>query len=199
MPPPARKPWPMKWIVLAIVLFIAGYTYLTLHFRKPGPSYEPYQDYRVKARLEQAGYKRVSLHPRWPSDPKPLRPNIAIAPAPGGLPGDLRATFAPPPLLPAEIGAVEAGPVASDTEPYEIRFLATLADSHQVMADAKIYFRADQLFIVPICEPLSGSLTARSRAVLTELSVAPGSLPAGTYRATLVGERSGRTWTVQVH
>jgi hypothetical protein len=197
--PPARQPWPMKWIVLAIIVFIAAYSYLTLHFRKPGPSYEPFQDYRLRQRLEQAGYSRLTLHPRWPSDPKPLRPDLAIAPAAGGLPADLRAAFPSPPLLPAEIGAVEAAPSASDTEPYEIRFLSTVADNHQVLAEAKLYFRPGQLYIVPGCEPLAGELTARSRSVLTEISLPPAALPAGTYRAILVGARSARAWTVQVH
>jgi hypothetical protein len=197
--PPARQPWPMKWIVLAIVVLLPLYTFLTLHFRKPGPAYEPFRDSQQRARLEQAGYSRISLHPEWPSDPKPLRPDVAIAPAAGGLPADLRATFFTAPLLPAEIGAVEAGPVASDTEPYRVRFLSTLDDNHQVLADAKIYFRPGQLYIVPTCEPLAGGLTARSRSVVTELSVNAGALPAGTYRATLVGARAARTWTVQVH
>ena len=34
----------------------------------------------------------------------------AVADAPGGLPPDLQATFVFPPVLPAEIGAVAAGP-----------------------------------------------------------------------------------------
>ena len=42
--PAARQPWPMKWIVLAIILGIGAYTFLTLHYRKPGRAFQPYAE-----------------------------------------------------------------------------------------------------------------------------------------------------------
>ena len=44
-----RKPWPMKWIVASILVFIPIYTYLTLHYRRPGPAFNPYGDMRDRA------------------------------------------------------------------------------------------------------------------------------------------------------
>src|SRR5438105_3708911 len=62
--PKHHEPWPMKWIALAILLFIVPYTYLTLHFRKPGKAFEPYADLSKRAntaRLLSAGYQRIPL------------------------------------------------------------------------------------------------------------------------------------------
>lgn len=42
-PLPKKEPWPMWPIALAIVVFIVGYTYITLNFRKDGEAYEPFQ------------------------------------------------------------------------------------------------------------------------------------------------------------
>ena len=67
--PPARQPWPMKWIVLAIVLFLVPYTFITLHFRKPGPGYLPYQDSKQRATLAKVGYQRITLSVDRPADP----------------------------------------------------------------------------------------------------------------------------------
>lgn len=198
--PPARKPWPMKWVVLAIVAFIVPYTYLTLHFRKPGPGYLPYEDARQRAVLAKAGYARISLRPQWPSDPPALAFDVAIHSAPGGLPEDLRQSLAiEPPLLASRIDAVEAGSSLGPTEPYRIRFAATLPDNREVLADAKLYYRPGFIYIVPNCERLTGDLQARARSAVTVLEVQPGSIPAGTYRATLVGAQSAKAWTLQVH
>jgi len=39
----------MKWVVVAIVVFVAGYTVVNLLFRKPGRAYRPYQDAQDRA------------------------------------------------------------------------------------------------------------------------------------------------------
>src|ERR1022692_2308833 len=69
-----RSPWPMRWIVLAIVLFVPVYTWLTLHYRRPGPAFRPYQDMRDRAdvvRLLKAGYKGVAIDARRPGSRQP--------------------------------------------------------------------------------------------------------------------------------
>ena len=38
--PLVRKPWPMKWIIVAILVTIIPYTWITLAFRKPNPAHE---------------------------------------------------------------------------------------------------------------------------------------------------------------
>src|SRR5262245_25725972 len=59
-----RQPWPMKWVVVAILLLIVPYTIITLKYRKAGPAYEPYEDLKNRAnvsRLLAAGYQRIPI------------------------------------------------------------------------------------------------------------------------------------------
>ena len=61
----------MKWIVLAIALFVGAYTFLTLYYRKSGPAYRPFQDSKEKAtvqRLKSAGYRRITAFAEQPAD-----------------------------------------------------------------------------------------------------------------------------------
>src|ERR1700689_3773946 len=104
-PRKTRKPWPMKWIVPAIAVFIPLYTWLTLHYRRPGPAFMPYQDMRDRAdviRLLKAGYQRVALDASRPAE-SVREGDAATAPAPGVLPAALRTTLIESPLLPLEI------------------------------------------------------------------------------------------------
>ena len=67
----------MKWIVLAIVVSLVLYTYLTLHFRKAGPAFRPYADIKDHAntvRLLDAGYQRITVEAELPADPAPAGP-----------------------------------------------------------------------------------------------------------------------------
>jgi hypothetical protein len=197
--PPARQPWPMKWIVLAIVLFLVPYTYLNLHYRKPGPAYQPYQDSRQRAALEKVGYQRVTCRVDRPSDPKPSADTALILPAPGGLPADLLTTFPAPPLMPAEIGLVGAAASLDAGETYQIQFSCTQSDNLREVIGAHLYFKAGEIFALPDSEALPAGLIARTRAAVIRIRVPPASLPAGAYHLTLVGEQSSKSWTLQVH
>jgi len=196
--PPARKPWPMKWIALAIVLFISLYTLVTLRYRKPGPGYLPYQDAQQRAVLAQAGYQRITLRVERPADPKPLSAEAPVTAAPGGLPADLVSTLAAPPLLPTAIGAVEAAGSA-DGGNYRIAFSCTRDDSHQDLATAALYLKGGEIYVVTDCERLDGGLMTRSRAEVIVLSFSSSAVAPGRYHVTLAGARAGQAWTLQVH
>ena len=91
--PASRKPWPMRWIVLAILLFIVPYTYVTLEYRKPNKAFEPYADMKEQAnvhRLLDAGYKRVSVRAERPFpalSPAEITRGPAAAPSPASPQG----------------------------------------------------------------------------------------------------------------
>ena len=194
---PARKPWPMKWIILAIVLFVIGYTYLTLHYRKPGPEYEPYADMKKRAntgRLLAAGYRRVVLTVEQPAVPV-ARTNTAM-PAPGGVPDLLAKTIVSRPLLPLQILDVHAAGGGAAAAPYVIDFRCTAPDDKQQLGGAELYVRGNELVITPDFARLTGGLEARTRDNFVTLTIPGGTLPAGAYRVTLVGEQQSRTWRV---
>lgn len=195
-----RKPWPMKWIVLSILIFIPAYTYLTLHFRRPGPSFQPYQDLRDRTdvvRLLKAGYRRVAIDASRPAEPGAGAP-LATGPAAGGLPEDLGKTLVEKPLLPLEITSVSAPPEASSGIDYQVALTYTLSDNKRQLSGAHVYERPGELVIVADFEPLHGGLLARTRDGSALLTIPPGTLRPGTYRVTLVGERLSRTWSLTV-
>jgi hypothetical protein len=202
MPPPRkdRKPWPMKWIVVSILLFIPIYTYLTLHYRRPGPAFNPYRDIRDRAdviRLLKAGYQRIAIDASRPAEDV-ATPGGAGMPAPGGLPEELRKTLVESPLLPLEIDSVSASPTAVAGIDYTIRLSYTIPDNKRQLSGAHIYERQGEIVIVADFERLAGSLLARTREGSAILDIPPGTLRPGTYHVTLVGERASRSWSLSV-
>jgi hypothetical protein len=195
-----RKPWSMKWIVLSIVIFIPIYTYLTLHYRRPGPAYQPYQDMRDRAdviRLLKAGYRRVAIDASRPADGGPPHGG-ATAPAAGGIPAGLRTTLVETPLLPLEITTASAAPTAVAGIDYPIELTYTIADYKRALSGAHVYEREGELIVVADFERLGGGLQARDRDGAARLDIPPGALRPGTYQVTLVGERASRTWSLRV-
>ena len=171
----------MKWVLLAILLVIVPYTFITLRYRKPGPAFQPYEDMKNRAntsRLLSAGFQRVALTAARPATPTPALFNATISPAPGGLPGALRTTLVEPPPLPADIASVAGAP--------------------SVDAGAALYVRQAEIFIAPEFEKISGGLLSRTRESTVQLAVPAGLLKPGNYRLTLLGAQSSRAWTVRV-
>jgi hypothetical protein len=190
----------MKWIVLAVILFIPLYTWLTLHYRRPGPAFRPYQDMRDRAdvvRLLKAGYRRVAIEASRPAE-EPPGARAASLPAPGGLPDELKRTLIESPLLPLQIDSVSADPTASSAIDYRIGLTYTLADNKRQLSGAHLYERPGEIVVVADFERLDGGLLARTRQGYALLTVPPGSIQPGTYRVTLVGERASRLWTLNV-
>jgi hypothetical protein len=195
-----RKPWSMKWIVVSIALFVPVYTYLTLHYRRPGPAYAPYQDMRDRAdvyRLLKAGYRRVAIDASRPADAGPAQEGVTAA-APGGIPGALRTTLVETPLLPLEVTAATAAGTAVSGIDYPIDLTYTIPDNKRQLSGAHLYEREGEIVIVPDFERLDGGLLARERSGAALLDVPPGVLRPGTYQVTLVGERASRSWTLRV-
>ncbi|MEO6874081.1 MAG: hypothetical protein ABI222_04600 [Opitutaceae bacterium] len=204
MPAPShtRQPWPMKWVVLAIILTISLYTFLTLHFRKNERAFRPYQDIRDRVnvhRLLDAGYQRIALEADLPADPLTFDSTVPTTAVLGGLPAGLRETLVELPQLPLEITSVSAAPVVNAMFAYPIAVKCSLPDNKQQLAGADLYVHGDQLVITPDFERLSGSLLARNRERLIRLTIPAGALKPGGYHVTLIGAHSSKSWTLQVH
>jgi hypothetical protein len=201
-PPAERRPWPMKWIVLAIIIVIVPYTFITLRYRKPGPAFQPYEDMKNRAntaRLLSAGFQRVAVTATRPATPAHTVFSATVTTAPGGLPSALGSTLVETPQLPAEIGSVTAPPTVDAGKPYPIQFTCTLPDNQQQLAGAALYLRHSELFITPEFEKLAGGLLSRTRENVVHITVPAGLLRSGNYRITLLGAQSSRAWTLLVH
>jgi hypothetical protein len=196
-----RQPWPMKWIVLAIILVIVPYTFLTLHYRKPGPAFRPYEDMKNRAnvsRLLAAGYQRVPLTAERPADGRRADGGADIATTSGGVPAELRSTLVEPPLLPTDITSVAAAPTADSQQPYSIQLTCALPGDKQQLSGAELFVRNDTLVITPTFETVGGDLQTRSRQAAVLLTIAPGTLRPGRYTVTVVAQNASRSWPLLV-
>jgi hypothetical protein len=198
--------WPMKWVVLAIILFIVIYTVVMIFFRKPGKPYQPYKDASDRAtvsRLLSSGYQRIVLDVDRPADPSRLNLLRGAAQAAahgvsGGFEGDLQAAMIEKPLLADSFDGLRAAADADVDQGYQILFTATIPDNKRVISNAVLYRRGQELSIVPIFERLDPSLQARWRETTILISLPAHSVPAGEYTATLVGARKSLSWSLRI-
>jgi len=202
-PPP--KPWPLRWIVLAIVLFILGYTFLRLHYGKRGRSFEPYHDLGERAtteRLLKLGYQRIPVEIQSLADPLPP---VRFAPATGevvnalgGLPEELGGALAFKPALPASITAVMAPREIATPGTYVLQFTCAQPDYRTQIRGVLLYRKDRQLFLLPDYEKMSGQLLARWKESTVLASFPTQSLKPGRYAITLCGGRTSRSWSLTV-
>ena len=204
--PAARKPWPMRWIVAAILLFIVPYTYLNLKFRKPGKAFEPYADMKAEAnvnRLLNAGYRRLDVRAERPFPalaPTEITRGPAADPAaaPGGLPAPLAETLLETPRLPAAYHSLIAPAEGNTLLPCRLQFTARLESDREQLAGADLYQRDRDLVIVPVFEPVPEGLHARTTESTVLLTLPAGLLAPGRHAITLVGTRESLRWDVLV-
>lgn len=193
----------MKWVALVIVVSLTAYTYLTLHYRKINPAYRAYEDTKNRAgvmRLLSAGFQRVVLTAQRPADLSARIESGAAANATkGGLDPELGSSLLDLPMLPAEITRVTAAASVNAFLAYPIQFTCTLTDNKRQLAGAELYLKDNVVTLVPTFEQLDGGLLARSRESIVLVTLPGGTLKPGTYNVTVVGERTSRTWALQVH
>ncbi len=199
--PQQRQPWPMKWIVVAIILVIVPYTILTFRYRKPGPAFQPYEDMKNRTnvtRLLAAGYQRIPLLAQRPADGTRPGGGAAITTTAGGLPSELKSTLVEPLLLPTEILTVSAPATGSALLPYVIQLTCSLPSDKQQLGGAELYVRGEHVIVAPTFEHVSGDLLTRSRQAAVQLTLPSGTLRPGHYQVVLIAERSSRSWRLDV-
>jgi hypothetical protein len=196
----------MAWVAASIAVFIVGYTFLTLHFRKANRPYEPYHDFKTRAQthtLVKAGYQRIVIPADLPADlatpAAPLPAPATIQPAPAGVPGSLPELLFDQPQLPESYRHVRASSRANRLLPYTITFDCIQGDNHQQLGGASIYIRDQTIVILPEYEKLDGQLLARRRDNLVRLTIPPDSLKPGRYKVQLAGRQESLAWSLQVH
>jgi hypothetical protein len=191
----------MKWIVIAILLLIVPYTFITLRYRKPGPAFQPYEDMKNRAnvsRLLAAGYQRIPITAQRPADGLRTTSGAVVLPSAGGLPEELRTTLVETPLLATEILSVTAPATTTTTQPYVIQLTCALPDDKMQLGGGELYLLEESAVILPTFEPVPEGLAARSTQAAVLLSVPAGALKPGRYHVTVVGARASRGWPLEV-
>lgn len=194
----------MKWVVLAIVIVIIPYTWLSLKYRKPGPAYEPYEDSKNRAmvlRLLNSGYQRIPVDADRPDLPlrAPAPGSAAITRTAGGVPPGLGELLIDPPPLPVRYTLVSAPADIMDGQPCPVLFTAVLPDIHREPGGAEVYLRGGSIVIAPAVDSLEGDLNSRSLENPIRLVLPARSLKPGIYRVQLAGSAESVQWTLQVH
>lgn len=200
---PSPKPWPMKWIVVSIVVFVAGYTVVNLYFRKPGKAYRPYQDAQDRAttaRLLAAGWHKLPLDTRRPvekagTDDTPA----AISRGAVGLGLDLDPNFAEKPRLTASIDRVTAPAAVAHGRDYSFFFTASLADLKVQVGDLTLYRHGNDLVLIPAVEALPGKqLMSRWNDADYAGTFSTADLAPGRYTMRIVARGPAATWSFTV-
>lgn len=206
---PARRPppksLPLRWVVVAIVLFMGAYTFLRLHYGKRGKPFEPYHDLGERAATKQLaglGFQRISVNLERPAEPLPaarLAPALAeIVGASGGLPAELDGAFAIKPALPATITGVIAPRETMTAAPYPLQFTCAQPDYRTQIDSVLLFCRDRQLYLLPTFEPVPGKLLARSKESVIFATFSTQGLPPGRYSVTLCGGHASKRWEFTV-
>ena len=196
-----RKPWPMRWIIIAMILFVAPYTYLTLHYRKPGPSYQPYQDAKEKTVLAHNGYTRISLPSAQPASGMllpvqsiPASTNSSIL----GLTPELKKALGTAVTIPEAIDSVAAPAIFDHGKTYPFSYGCSTSDLHHALAGTRLYVKDKSVYFITDFEALVGGLSSRDTHTVIALELPSGALEAGSYTFTVVGKNQSRSWHVLV-
>ena len=195
----------MKWIVVIIVVFIAGYTWVNLRYRKPGRGFRPYEDMNNRAttvRLLQGGWSRIPVTTRRPAD----KPAGDEAPANAanisrgsvGLGIELDNAFAEKPKLPASIDRVVAPASVTHGTDYAAYFTVGFADNSALLGDIVLYRKGNLLVLIPTLEPVPGKLLVRWKDGAYWVNFPTQSLPPGQYQVKLLAQGPAATWNVTV-
>ena len=209
-PPPAKKPWPMKWIVLAIAVYVVGYTVINISYRKPaGAAHEPYAEAREQRRMRSIqvtnyGWSRVACELTQPgtalSGPAA---EISAAPLPARLDRHLPPELVlvvprAPALHPA--GITLSAPARVDAED-SLRLVLDFPVDASVPAfgETLAYFKDNQLFLFLQDQrhvaPDSQPTPAASPLALV---LPPATLTPGTWQASAFSASQAFTWSFTV-
>jgi hypothetical protein len=199
----------MKWVVLATILGLAAYTYVTLKYRKdPQSAHRPVEDAKERftvTRLRQAGFARVRVTAERPADPAHTlaglaRPLAEIKDAAAGVPAELAETFAELPKLPDSFQKVSAPAGHTAMLPYFVQYVCQLPDNSGVLGETRVYVKDNDIAIITDFDRIDSDLLARTKEATVLLQLPAGIFRSGeTFQITLVGKTSSKHWSLQVH
>ena len=193
----------MKWIIVAIILFVIGYTAGNFYFRKPGRAYRPYQDAQDRAttaRLLAAGWQKMPVDNRRPAE----KPGGDFTTAPTkrdyvGVGADLEGKFAEKPKMLATIDKVVAPDSVAHGQAYSLYFTGSLDDLKGQVGELNLYRKGNELVLIPSIEKLPGSeLRSRWNDSNYWVSFSTAALPPGQYEMRIVAQGPASTWSFTV-
>ncbi|MFT3828894.1 MAG: hypothetical protein QM691_04220 [Opitutaceae bacterium] len=199
--PSARKPWPMWPIAVAILVSLAGYTYLRLAYAKPGKPHEPFAESRQRVesdRLKNAGWTRLDAA---------FEAGIEVPAADAAVQTllirpeaveELRQLSAENWHLPIEYSALSAPAAAAAGAELDVHFQAELDQARAHIVGFDLYRKGADIVVLPRWEPYPEELTPRRPRVIGRIVIPAAALPAGQYRVTFLALRQSAQWQLTV-
>ncbi len=201
--PPARQPWPLWPIAIAIAVCLAGYTYVRLDFAKQQKAHEPFADSQRRAdlaQLEAAGWQ----HTTAAFTPGPATAATGAATAVASEPGrpddlaELRKLSTENWHLPIEYTAISAPAEATAAAPYAVALAATLDRARLHLAGFDVFRKDSSVLLLPRWAPLASSFGAGNNQISGTIHLPAGCLPTGRHTITLPALKQSSRWTVDV-
>ena len=198
----SKRPWPMKWVVLAIIAILAPYTAITLLYRKETRPFEPYSDMKRQAnvhRLLKAGFNRYPVSAERPTEglsPIPAARRTPTQTDAGGLPTTLADALIEVPHLPSTVRQLIAPVSVRVGQPLVVSLVAGLPDHKEALGETYLYVKDGELILLVGFDPLPGKLESRARDVAVRASVSTEHLKPGRYRLTVIGLKESQSGTV---
>lgn len=191
----------MKWVVLAIVVFVIGYTLVNVFYRKKGPAFRPYEDMNKRAttvRLLNAGWQKLPVELTRPAAKPGLSLSATISRAGSGLGSELEASFAEKPRLLGSIDKVTAPSEASHGSTYSVFFTASLVDQNLQVGRIEALKRGNEIVLIPVLEKLPSNLLSRWKDADYCANVPTDRLPPGRYTVRLAANGPAAQWNFDI-
>lgn len=191
----------MKWVVLVIAVFIVGYTFINLRYRKPGKGHEPAAEMKQRAtaaRLKEAGWEKMAVDTRRPAE-KIGGKDAPISRGTFGLGLDFNTTLIDKPGLLRSIDLVTAPASVEAGSDYNACFTGTLSDLRYQVGDIELFRRGHELVLLPTIEHLPGKeLYSRWNDANYCVSFSTRNLPPGTYEVSLFAQGPAAKWSFTI-
>lgn len=199
--PPARQPWPLWPIVVAIVVSIAGYTYLRLAHAKPAKPHEPYADHLRRTESEKftaAGWVRAeAAFETVVEQPAANAPINTTAVGPDAV-EELRRLSTETWHLPIEYSFVSAPAKLEVGAECTVHVQAELDQARAHIVAFDLFRKGTELVVLPRWEPYPAELTPRRPRTSGRLTIPAAALVPGRYRVTLPALKQSSQWLLEV-
>lgn len=191
----------MSTVAIAIVVCLAGYTWMRLKYAKPGHGHEPFAQAfqrRESEKLKAAGWERFEAAWERAVDFPDPRGNVRVADARSPLSEDLFKSSTENWHLPIEYLKVTAPAELAAAGSYTV-YLQALVDQARVQVHSfDIYRKGSDVLIIPRWEQIPEELIPRDAKTSGRMLWPEGKLPPGRYRVRLLALKQASEWDLTV-
>ena len=201
---PSRKPWPMTWVVIAIVTFMVIYTLVNVKFRKEEAPHQPYEEAQERQSrffdFDMNGWKWMTVETTAASDLPSGKNRVPVSTRPledrldRDLPIELVSAIPKRPHLVSTVASVQAYPDEGTGILIAIEPDLTRSDTIQLEG----YLKEGRLIILAIQGKKDASAQPRNPDFALAFRLTQGDVPiTAPLSVALYTEDTVHEWTWQ--